>query len=150
MSREEAEQEESKSKSDDMRLQLALQKSKEEVASGDAATVSEGDGGFSKSSKNPNSKPSKDLLDLDFGNPVAQPPPPQRTAASSSVDPWGMPVQQQTQPPPQQLDPWGGATSAAGASAAAPTVSDPWSPVKEPPRVSPQPAPNSKFFYKIL
>ena len=80
MSREEAEQEESKSKSDDMRLQLALQKSKEEVASGDGATaVSEGDGGFSKSSKSSNSKPSKDLLDLDFGNPVAQPPPPQRT-----------------------------------------------------------------------
>ena len=39
---------------------------------------SEGDG-FSKPAKSSNSKPSKDLLDLDFGNPVAQPPPPQRT-----------------------------------------------------------------------
>lgn len=138
MSREEAEQEESKSKSDDMRLQLALQKSKEEVAAEAAAAataVSEGDG-FSKPAKSSNSKPSKDLLDLDFGNPVAQPPPPQRTAASSSVDPWGMPVQQQTQPPQQQLDPWG---ASAGASAAPAVTSDPWSPVKEPPRVSPLP-----------
>lgn len=137
MSREEAEQEESKSKSDDMRLQLALQKSKEEVAAeaAAAAAVSEGDG-FSKPAKSSNSKPSKDLLDLDFGNPVAQPPPPQRTAASSSVDPWGMPVQQQTQPPQQQLDPWG---ASAGASAAPAVTSDPWSPVKEPPRVSPLP-----------
>lgn len=137
MSREEAEQEESKSKSDDMRLQLALQKSKEEVAAeaAAAASVSEGDG-FSKPAKSSNSKPSKDLLDLDFGNPVAQPPPPQRTAASSSVDPWGMPVQQQTQPPQQQLDPWG---ASAGASAAPAVTSDPWSPVKEPPRVSPLP-----------
>jgi len=143
MSREEAEQEESKSKSDDMRLQLALQKSKEELAAEAAAAsganaqaTSEGDG-FNKSAKSSNSKPSKDLLDLDFGNPVAQPPPPQRTAASSSVDPWGMPVQQQTQPPQQQLDPWG---TPAGASAAPPAVtSDPWSPVKEPPRTSPLP-----------
>jgi len=144
MSREEAEQEESKSKSDDMRLQLALQKSKEELAA--EAALSEGDG-FSKpaaTSKGSNSKPSKDLLDLDFGNPVAQPPPPQRTSASSSVDPWGMPVQQQQQtqqPPQQQVDPWG--ASAAGAASAAPvtSVSDPWSPVKEPPRTSP-PLPN--------
>ena len=77
------------------------------------------------------------------GLPFAQPPPPQRTAASSSIDPWGMPVQQQTQPPTQQLDPWGASSGGAAAT------SDPWSPVKEPPRVSPQPnlvaAPNSKF-----
>ena len=59
MSREEAEQEESKSKSDDMRLQLALQKSKEEVAAEKAAAISENDGGLSKLSKNSNSKPSK-------------------------------------------------------------------------------------------
>ena len=68
-------------------------------------------------------------------------------AASSSVDPWGMPVQQQTQPPQQQLDPWG---ASAGASAAPAVTSDPWSPVKEPPRVSPLPnlgpAPTSKIF----
>jgi hypothetical protein len=39
MSREEAKQVESKSKSDDMRLQLALQKSIEEVAAEAAAAV---------------------------------------------------------------------------------------------------------------
>ena len=44
---------------------------------------SEGDG-FSKPAKSSNSKPSKDLLDLDFGNPVAQPPPPQRTGKTES------------------------------------------------------------------
>ena len=141
MSREEAEQEETKSKSDDMRLQLALQKSKEE-------TASETDGGASGIASKPighlkhnsNAKPSSDLLDLDFGNPVAQPPPPTRTAASSSsphVDPWGMPAaatqQQQTQP---QMDPWGGAAAAAAAPS---TANDPWSPVKEPPRTSPLP-----------
>ena len=142
MSREEAEQEETKSKSDDMRLQLALQKSKEE-------TASETDGGASGIASKPighlkhnsNAKPSSDLLDLDFGNPVAQPPPPTRTAASSSsphVDPWGMPAaatqQQQTQP---QMDPWGGAAAAAAAPST--TANDPWSPVKEPPRTSPLP-----------
>ncbi len=52
-------------------------------------------------------------MNLDFGNPVSQPPPPTRTAASS--DPWGAPA-------PATNDPWG------AASAAAP--SDPWSPVK--------------------
>ena len=44
---------------------------------------SEGDG-FSKPAKSSNSKPSKDLLDLDFGNPVAQPPPPQRTGKTET------------------------------------------------------------------
>ena len=44
---------------------------------------SEGDG-FSKPAKSSNSKPSKDLLDLDFGNPVAQPPPPQRTGKTKT------------------------------------------------------------------
>ena len=146
MSREEAEQEESKTKSDDMRLQLALQKSKEEAGdekdgglSGAVAT-SNGTRGYNSKS-NSNAKPSSDLLDLDFGNPVAQPPPPTRTAASSSsphMDPWGMPAsaatQQQTQP---QMDPWGGASAAAAAAPS--TANDPWSPVKEPPRTSPLP-----------
>jgi len=123
ISREDAEQEESESKSDDMRLQLALQKSKEQSKDGEEApAVSEGD---SKPITKPNSKPSNDLLDLDFGSPVAQPPPPERTIASSGVDPWGMPVQQQG-----QVDPWG---------ATPPAASDPWSPVKEVPRASPQP-----------
>ncbi len=142
MSREEAEQEENKTKSDDMRLQLALQKSKEEAGS-------DGGDGFTPlrtaSSNNPNSRPSNDLLDLDFGNPVAQPSPPQRTAASAStasaaVDPWGMPAQPPAQPP-AQMDPWGGSNEAASAAAAVPSAlaasnNDPWSPVKEP-RASP-------------
>jgi epsin len=128
ISREDAEQEETGSKSDDMRLQLALQKSKE-VSKDDQVLASQ-----NEPKKNSNSRPSTDLLDLDFGSPVAQPPPPERTVASSGADPWGMPVQQQQ----QQLDPWGATASAA---------SDPWSPVKEPPRTSPQPnlvaAPNN-------
>ena len=89
----------------------------------------EADGGR-KASKPNNSKPLDDLLDLDFGNPVAQPPPPTRTAASSSMDPWGMPATQETKPP--QLDPWGGVAGGVVSSA-----NDPWSPVKEPPRASP-------------
>lgn len=134
MSREEAEQEESKSKSDDMRLQLALQKSKEESA--DDKTVPDSGRIGATASKSNNSKPLDDLLDLDFGNPVAQPPPPTRTAASSSMDPWGMPMQE---PKPAQLDPWGGVApvAASAAPAAASNNNDPWSPVKEPPRVSP-------------
>ena len=40
--------------------------------------------GLSKPAKSSNSKPSKDLLDLDFGNPVAQPPPPQRTGKTKT------------------------------------------------------------------
>ena len=83
ISREDAEQEESKSKSDDMRLQLALQKSKEQSKDGEEApAVSEGD---SKPITKPNSKPSNDLLDLDFGSPVAQPPPPERTIGKSDL-----------------------------------------------------------------
>jgi len=134
ISREDAEQEETESKSDDMRLQLALQKSKEEPSTGDQTQdpVSGGDANLSKPPmKNSSSKPSTDLLDLDFGNPVqAQPPPaPERTLASTGagVDPWGMPAQQ------QQLDPWGAAVAPA-------PQSDPWgSPVKELPKTSPQP-----------
>ena len=98
-------------------------------------------------SKNSNSS-KNDLLDLDFGNPIAQPPPPTRTAASSSMDPWGMPVQQQEAAAKQpQLDPWGGVASAAPTSAAGNGINDPWSPAKEPPRASPNlaaagPSPN--------
>ena len=155
MSREEAEQEETKTKSDDMRLQLALQKSKEETSETDnglggvpmASAASAGGHSSHLSKPNSNAKPSSDLLDLDFGNPVAQPPPPTRTAASSSsphMDPWGMPAsqaatQQQTQP---QMDPWGGASASSAAASAAPagpSANDPWSPVKEPPRTSPLP-----------
>lgn len=138
MSREEAEQEANKSKSDDMRLQLALQKSKEEA--GGPESASENDGLTRASGLSLGGKPSNDLLDLDFGNPVAQPPPPQRTAASassSSVDPWGMPLQQQSQQP--QLDPWGEAGASSASAVPTATVNDPWSPVKEPPRTSPLP-----------
>lgn len=86
MSREEAEQEESKTKSDDIRLKMALEKSKQALAD-----------------EQQKAKPSSDLLDLDFGNPTAkssvqerdlkntveQPPPPPRTIGAS-IDPWGM------------------------------------------------------------
>jgi len=147
MSREEAEVDENKSKSDDMRLQLALQKSKEE--GGTKVSETDGNNGVRISTTSSKSNSSKnDLLDLDFGNPIAQPPPPTRTAASSSMDPWGMPVQQQEAAAKQpQLDPWGGVASAAPTSAAGNGINDPWSPAKEPPRASPNlaaagPSPN--------
>ena len=78
-------------------------------------------------------KPSNDLLelaDINFGNPLVQPPPaPTRTSASAlSGDPWGMveaPVN----------DPWG---APAPAAAHQPEAHDPWSPVQQqPPRASP-------------
>ena len=72
-------------------------------------------------------KPSNDLLelaDINFGNPLVQPPPaPTRTIASSSAgnaDPWGM-VE------PAHNDPWGG-----GGHASQNEVNhDPWSPVQQ-------------------
>jgi len=92
MSREEAETEESKKKSDDMRLTLAIQKSKEENATMPAA-ASAGD----------RKNALDDLVDLNFGNPA----PPQRTAASldpwspaGAADPWGAAAK------PPQADPW--------------------------------------------
>lgn len=125
MSREEAEQEETKTKSDDMRLQLALQKSKEASEEESKRRKDQGAGG----------KPSNDLLelaDINFGNPLAQPPPaPTRTAASTG-DPWGM-VE------PANNDPWGGSVPAVSSGGDA---HDPWSPVQhaaltEQPRASP-------------
>eukprot|EP00095_Tigriopus_kingsejongensis_P010624 maker-scaffold1028_size131186-snap-gene-0.41 protein:Tk10624 transcript:maker-scaffold1028_size131186-snap-gene-0.41-mRNA-1 annotation:"liquid facets" len=135
MSREEAEQEESKSKSDDIRLQLALQKSRE----ADGETKGK-------------TRPSNDLLDLDFGNPIvenifpSQPPPPTRTAAS--LDPWGMP-EQAASSEDSHNDPWG---SGSGEPSALPSSdmkaltfssdngnNDPWSPVQAQPRTSPMP-----------
>ncbi len=80
-------------------------------------------------------KPSNDLLelaDINFGNPLAQPPPaPTRTAASTG-DPWGM-VE------PANNDPWGGSVPAVSSGGDA---HDPWSPVQhaaltEQPRASP-------------
>merc|ERR1711879_607619 len=68
---------------DNMRLQMAIQRSREDLAE-----------------EKPQPKPSDDLLDLDFGNPATesetlsvqhdlqQPPPPPR-AVGASIDPWG-------------------------------------------------------------
>ncbi|TRY68786.1 hypothetical protein TCAL_03061 [Tigriopus californicus] len=134
MSREEAEQEESKTKSDDIRLQLALQKSREN--DGEKKTLT---------------RPSNDLLDLDFGNPIvenifpSQPPPPTRTQAS--LDPWGMPERSGDSTTDSNDDPWGGSQQQQPASdMKALTFSsdngnnDPWSPVQPPQaRLSPMP-----------
>jgi len=111
MSREEAEAEDSKKKSDDMRLQMAIAKSKEEREAAAAAGKSGGGG----SALN-------DLVDLNFGGPVASPNPPVRTSASGNVDPWsptgGMP-QHADQP---AADPWGGMGPIISSSA----IPDPW------------------------
>ena len=68
-------------------------------------------------------KPSNDLLelaDINFGNPLVQPPPaPTRTSASAlNADPWGM-VE------PSNNDPWGGNVSQNEVN------HDPWSPVAQ-------------------
>ena len=85
----------------------------------------------SRNSKQVQGKPSNDLLelaDINFGNPLVQPPPaPTRTAASALAgDPWGMAE-------PAGNDPWGGQGPE--------QAHDPWSPVKqvsaEQPRASP-------------
>lgn len=95
---------------------------------------------ISRDDRQRKTKPSTDLLDLDFGNPAPsagsldtspQPPPPVRTEAS--LDPWGMPKKQ------AQNDPWG-----------APAVQqqqvqqnhDPWSPIKSAPS-GPSPIPDA-------
>jgi len=96
MSREEADAEETKKKSDDMRLTLAIQKSKEEKAEEKA-------GGSALN----------DLVDLNFGGPAAGPNPPQRTAAS--LDPWS-PMGEGASA--AGGDPWGGITTS--------TIPDPW------------------------
>lgn len=100
MSREEADAEETKKKSDDMRLTLAMQKSKQEMAAEKAAAAAGGGSALN------------DLVDLNFGGGAqAQgPSPPQRTAAS--LDPWS-PVAEA-----QGGDPWGGVTQS--------TLPDPW------------------------
>merc|ERR1719429_955800 len=85
MSREEADAEETKKKSDDMRLTLAIQKSKAENSEKPAAAAKGGGSALN------------DLVDLNFGGgaPAQGPSPPQRTAAS--LDPWSAP--KQGQPP---------------------------------------------------
>jgi len=135
MSREEAEQEETKNKSDDVGLQLALQKSKE-VAKDDDKKGAE------------KSKPSSDLLDLvdiNFGNPNAVPPPaqptpPQRTAAST-IDPWGMPAPSGAAAKPvADNDPWRAPPSPPPAGPVPPPVqqqqNDPWAAIQQPPSSS--------------
>ena len=106
MSREEAEAEDSKKKSDDMRLQMAIQKSKEN----DEPT---------KEEKKPQSALS-DLVDLNFGGPAVTttgPHPPQRTAASR--DPWSPLAENGSSGGP---DPWGGMGPIISSS----TIPDPW------------------------
>eukprot|EP00092_Neocalanus_flemingeri_P101741 GFUD01130083.1.p1 GENE.GFUD01130083.1~~GFUD01130083.1.p1 ORF type:complete len:551 (-),score=146.26 GFUD01130083.1:1211-2863(-) len=98
MSREEADAEETKKKSDDMRLVLAIQKSKEENKHEEKTSAL------------------TDLVDLNFGGPVSGPNPPQRTAAS--LDPWS-PVGEGASA--VSGDPWGG-MGAINTS----TIPDPW------------------------
>jgi len=98
MSREEADAEETKKKSDDMRLTLAIQKSKEENKHEEKTSAL------------------SDLVDLNFGGPVAGPNPPQRTAAS--LDPWS-PMGEGASV--AAGDPWGG-LGAVNTS----TIPDPW------------------------
>merc|ERR1719486_1331 len=76
MSREEADAEETKKKSDDMRLTLAIQKSRADNSEKPAAAATGGGSVLN------------DLVDLNFGGgaPAQGPSPPQRTAAS--LDPW--------------------------------------------------------------
>merc|ERR1719336_3056705 len=110
MSREEADAEETKKKSDDMRLTLAIQKSKAENSEKPAAAATGGGSALN------------DLVDLNFGGgaPAQGPSPPQRTAASldpwspagaggqpgnsGGGDPWGGNIVSQSSIP----DPWGG------------------------------------------
>jgi len=99
MSREEADAEENKKKSDDMRLTLAIQKSKEEVGSNEKTDEK--------------SSALNDLVDLNFGGPAVGPNPPQRTAAS--LDPWSPVGEGANAGDP---GPWGGVTSS--------TLPDPW------------------------
>eukprot|EP00092_Neocalanus_flemingeri_P010249 GFUD01011042.1.p1 GENE.GFUD01011042.1~~GFUD01011042.1.p1 ORF type:complete len:594 (+),score=159.00 GFUD01011042.1:219-2000(+) len=98
MSREEADAEETKKKSDDMRLVLAIQKSKEENKHEEKTSAL------------------TDLVDLNFGGPVSGPNPPQRTAAS--LDPWS-PMGEGASA--VSGDPWGG-MGAINTS----TIPDPW------------------------
>jgi len=156
MSREEAGQEETKNKSDDVGLQLALQKSKETAKTRDGEDV-KGPGGAASGGGGNSSKPSTDLLDLadvNFGNPIlpasmqqqsAQPAPPQRTAASA--DPWGAPPAPAAIAAPSvpssaaaaaNNDPWGTspvvAVAAAPAPAPPPQANDPWAIIQPPPQ----------------
>jgi len=110
MSREEADAEETKKKSDDMRLTLAIQKSKADNSDGKPGAVASAAGGGSALN---------DLVDLNFGGGASGqgPSPPQRTAASldpwspaghggdnGGGDPWGGNIVSQSTIP----DPWGG------------------------------------------
>lgn len=101
MSREEADAEETKKKSDDMRLTLAIEKSKAEKSKTEPSTA----GGGSALD---------DLVDLNLGGPAQGPNPPQRTAAS--LDPWS--PAGETPAAVGGGDPWGGITQS--------TLPDPW------------------------
>jgi len=107
MSREEADAEETKKKSDDMRLTLAIQKSKADNSDKPGAAASAASGGSALS----------DLVDLNFGGgaPGQGPSPPQRTAAS--LDPWSPAGQGGDN---DGGDPWGGNIVSQS------TIPDPW------------------------
>jgi len=138
MSREEADAEDTKKKSDDMRLTLAIQKSKADHGEeGGAPTGPSAGGPASQGGSALN-----DLVDLNFGGPQG-PSPPQRTAASldpwspagegggAGEDPWGG-ITQSTLP-----DPWGGIgahgvppsrASPLAFPQGSPPAADPWGP----------------------
>jgi len=94
MSREEADDMATKTASDDMRLSLAIQKSKEEPLETGEKQPEKGGSAIN------------DLLDIGFGGPG--PNPPQRTAAS--LDPWS-PLGAGGGGPEATADPWGGIIS---------------------------------------
>lgn len=119
MSKEEAELEERLRRNDDLRLQMAITESKEELKKDDVKTSPHGS----------QHSTLDDLLGLQVDNalggaPSLPPPPP--PPMNSSTDPWGMPLNTQAQP---VSDPWG-STSPTGAIS-----SDPWktSPISSPP-----------------
>merc|ERR1719239_1922668 len=154
MSREEADAEETKKKSDDMRLTLAIQKSKADNSDKPGAAASTASGGSALN----------DLVDLNFGGgaPAQGPSPPQRTAASP--DPWGG-IGAHNVPPsrasplafhqgsPPQADPWGsgGEPGAAGGGlypnlgGAGVGGPDPWAAQPQQASTSPVPAPVDPF-----
>lgn len=113
MSREEADAEDSKKKSDDMRLQMAIAKSKEGGDDDKKEAKPKKSGGSALN----------DLVDLNFGGPAASvvsPNPPQRTAAS--LDPWSPVGGAMGATGGGGQDPWGGMGPIISSS----TIPDPW------------------------
>ncbi|GFR65644.1 epsin-2 [Elysia marginata] len=116
LSKEEHEENMRKQKSDDIKLQMAIEQSKEQAKSGtQASTLLDLAGPSSAVTSTdpwglPTSQPSTDP----WGSPLPPLPPPQASSGSASRG-------QQQQP----ADPWGSSSGASGGSAAAPPT-DPW------------------------